>query len=45
MAFDVTLQNMTAIITEKGAFKPKDLEEAAKKGANIEEYRLLDDET
>jgi methylthioribose-1-phosphate isomerase len=41
MAFDVTpAKYVTAIITEKGAFRPKDLKRLSKKGANIEEYRL-----
>lgn len=41
MAFDVTpAKYVTAIITEKGAFRPKDLKKLSKKGVNIEEYRL-----
>ena len=41
MAFDVTpAKYVTAIITEKGAFRPKDLKKLSKKSANIEGYRL-----
>lgn len=41
MAFDVTpAKYITAIITEKGAFRPKDLKKLMKKGADIEKIRL-----
>jgi len=41
MAFDVTpAKYITAIITEKGAFRPKDLKRLPKKGGDIEGYRL-----
>lgn len=41
MAFDVTpAKYITAIITEKGAFRPKDLKKLAKKNADIEKIRL-----
>ncbi len=41
MAFDVTpAKYITAIITEKGAFRPKDLKKLSKKNADIEKIRL-----
>ncbi|MBI4691188.1 MAG: S-methyl-5-thioribose-1-phosphate isomerase [Nitrospirae bacterium] len=41
MAFDVTpAKNITAIITEKGAFKPKDIRKLIKKDVNLDEYRI-----
>lgn len=41
IAFDVTPHKyVTAIITEKGAFKPKDLKRLMKGDAGIEEYRI-----
>lgn len=41
MAFDVTpAKYVTAIITEKGAFRPADLKRLMKKGVNLDELRL-----
>ena len=41
MAFDVTpAKYVTAIITEKGAFKPRDIRKLAKKDVNLDEFRL-----
>ena len=41
IAFDVTPHKyVTAIITEKGAFRPRDLRKLAKKDLNPEEFRL-----
>ncbi|NOZ26065.1 MAG: S-methyl-5-thioribose-1-phosphate isomerase [Nitrospirae bacterium] len=41
MAFDITpAKYVTAIITEKGAFRPEDLEKLADGGANLSELRL-----
>lgn len=41
MAFDVTpAKYVTAIITEKGAFRPKDIRKLAKKDVNLDEFRL-----
>ncbi len=41
MAFDVTpAKYITAIITEKGAFRPKDLKKLMKKDVNLDELRL-----
>jgi methylthioribose-1-phosphate isomerase len=41
LAFDVTPhQYVTAIITEKGAFKPRDLKNLMKDNVNLEELRL-----
>ncbi|MCE5194531.1 MAG: S-methyl-5-thioribose-1-phosphate isomerase [Nitrospiraceae bacterium] len=41
LAFDVTpAKYITAIVTEKGAFRPKDLRKIAKKNANLEEIRI-----
>jgi methylthioribose-1-phosphate isomerase len=41
LAFDVTPHRyITAIITEKGAFKPKDLKKLMKDDVNLEELRL-----
>lgn len=41
MAFDVTpAKYVTAIITEKGAFRPKDLKKLSRKDVKIEEFRL-----
>lgn len=41
MAFDVTpAKYITAIITEKGAFRPKDLKKLIKKDVNLDELRL-----
>jgi methylthioribose-1-phosphate isomerase len=41
MAFDVTpARYITAIITEKGAFRPKDLKKLASDGPNISELRI-----
>ena len=41
MAFDVTpAKYVTAIITEKGAFRPHDLKELAAPGADIEKLRI-----
>ncbi len=43
MAFDVTpAKYVTAIITELGAFRPRDLRKLARKGADIEGLRLKD---
>jgi methylthioribose-1-phosphate isomerase len=41
LAFDVTpARYVTAIITEKGAFKPGDLYRLAEEGENLDKYRL-----
>ncbi|MFA4829821.1 MAG: hypothetical protein WC594_11445, partial [Thermodesulfovibrionales bacterium] len=41
MAFDVTpAKYITAIITEKGAFRPRDLKKLMKKDVNLDELRL-----
>ena len=41
MAFDVTpAKYVTAIITEKGAFRPRDIRKLAKKDVNLDEFRL-----
>ncbi|MFA4919739.1 MAG: S-methyl-5-thioribose-1-phosphate isomerase, partial [Thermodesulfovibrionales bacterium] len=41
MAFDVTpAKYITAIITEKGAFRPRDIRKLAKKDVNLDEFRL-----
>lgn len=41
MAFDVTpAKYITAIITEKGAFVPKDLRKLIKKNVNLDEWRI-----
>ncbi len=41
IAFDVTpYRYVTAIITEKGAFRPKDLKKLTKKNIDLEEFRL-----
>ncbi len=41
MAFDVTpAKYITAIITEKGAFRPRDLKKLMKKDINLDELRL-----
>ena len=41
MAFDVTpAEYVTAIITEKGAFKPKDIKKLLYSGINLEEIRI-----
>ncbi|KAF0146278.1 MAG: methylthioribose-1-phosphate isomerase [Nitrospirae bacterium] len=41
MAFDVTpAKYITAIITEKGAFRPRDLKRLMKKDVNLDELRL-----
>lgn len=41
MAFDVTpAKYITAIITEKGAFRPKDLKKLSKKDVNFSELRI-----
>jgi methylthioribose-1-phosphate isomerase len=41
IAFDVTPHKyVTAIITEKGAFRPRDLKKLAKKNLNPEDFRL-----
>ena len=41
LAFDVTPHKyITAIITEKGPFKPKDLKKLMKNDVNLEEFRL-----
>jgi methylthioribose-1-phosphate isomerase len=41
LAFDVTpAKYVTAIITEKGAFKPEDLYRLAEEGADLDRYRL-----
>ena len=41
IAFDVTpYKYITAIITEKGAFRPRDLKELMKKDVNIEELQF-----
>ncbi|MGD2080230.1 MAG: S-methyl-5-thioribose-1-phosphate isomerase [Nitrospirota bacterium] len=43
LAFDVTpARYVTAIITEKGAFRPGDLKHLAEAGADLDEYRLQD---
>ncbi len=41
LAFDVTpARYVTAIITEKGAFRPKDIKKLASEGINLEELRI-----
>ncbi|NCO84199.1 MAG: S-methyl-5-thioribose-1-phosphate isomerase [Nitrospirae bacterium CG_4_10_14_3_um_filter_44_29] len=41
MAFDVTpAKYITAVITEKGAFRPRDIRKLAKKDVNLDEFRL-----
>ncbi len=41
MAFDVTpAKYVTAIITEKGAFRPKDIKKLSYNGVNLEELRI-----
>ncbi len=41
IAFDVTpAEYVTAIITEKGAFKPRDLKELSRQGAEIDKIRI-----
>lgn len=41
LAFDVTpAKYVTAIITEKGAFRPEDLKEITRRGADIDKFRL-----
>jgi methylthioribose-1-phosphate isomerase len=41
LAFDVTpAKYVTAIITEKGAFRPEDLHLLAEEGADLDKYRL-----
>jgi methylthioribose-1-phosphate isomerase len=41
LAFDVTPHRyVTAIITEKGAFRPKDLKKLMKENVNVEKFRL-----
>jgi methylthioribose-1-phosphate isomerase len=41
IAFDVTPHKyVTAIITEKGAFRPRDLKKLAKRNLNPEDFRL-----
>jgi methylthioribose-1-phosphate isomerase len=45
LAFDVTpAKYVTAIITEKGAFRPHDLKELARADANTEKFRILETE-
>lgn len=41
LAFDVTpAKYVTAIITEKGAFKPEDIKELAKNNASLDKFRI-----